>query len=241
MLHTTKGVVLHYFKYSENSIITKIYTEKFGLQTYILKGLGGKKTKMQKAYLQPLSLVEMSVYQKENKSLQSLKSIKLDVPFQTIPFNIYKSSIAFFLAEVLGKLIKEEEANKELFDYIYHSIEFYDISDKITHNFHLLFLFQLTKYFGIFPQECLNKEAIFFDLNEGVFKVLKPQHVYFSQKEETEIIKQMLLFNFNDEDNFEITNVMRKNILATVLEYYSLHSYNLKHLKTREVLSEVFS
>ncbi len=241
MLHSTKGVVLHYFKYSENSIITKIYTEKFGLQTYILKGLGSKKTKKQKAYLQPLSLVEMSVYQKENKSLQSLKSIKLDVPFQSIPFNIYKSSIAFFLAEALSKLIKEEEANKALFDYIYNAVEFFDISDKITHSFHLLFLLQLTKYFGISPQENLNKEALFLDLQEGSFKVLKPQHVYFSSKEETAIIKKMLLFDFNNEENFEFSNVMRKNILSMVLEYYSLHSYNLKNLKSREILTAIFS
>ena len=63
----------------------------------------------------------------------------------------------------------------------------------------------------------------------------------FLQKEETAIIKQMLLFDFNNEENFEFSNVMRKNILSMILEYYSLHSYNLKNLKSREILTAIFS
>lgn len=241
MLHTTKGVVLQYFKYSENSIITKIYTEKFGIQSYILKGINSKKNRAQKAFLQPLSLVELNVYYKENKELQNLREIKPNVVFQSIPFNIYKSSIAFFLAEVLSKLIKEEEPNQALFDYIYHSIEFFDISEKWGHNFHILFLLQLTRYFGIYPQESENHEALFFDYQEGAFKMLKPQHNYFSSAEETTIIKQLLGFKFNVQEDFEISNQIRRSILAGLIEYYSIHLSNLKNLKSKEILVEIYS
>ena len=45
MLSSTKGIVIHHFKYSEKSVIAKIYTEKFGLQSYILNGVRNKKSK----------------------------------------------------------------------------------------------------------------------------------------------------------------------------------------------------
>lgn len=241
MLHTTNGVVLNYLKYSENSVITKIYTKNFGIQSYILKGLGSKKTKMQKAFLQPLSLVELTVYHKENKGIQSLNQIKLGVPFQTIPFNIYKSSTAFFLAECLSKIIREEEPNPDMFDFIYHSVEFFDISEKNSNNFHLIFLLQLTKYLGIYPQRILDKNAVFFDLHDGTFKVLKPQHVYFCSIEETHFIRQFLNFKFNEADSIIISNSMRKKLLSDVIEYFSLHSFNLKNIKSREVFAEIFS
>ncbi|PIZ05346.1 MAG: DNA repair protein RecO, partial [Flavobacteriales bacterium CG_4_10_14_0_8_um_filter_32_5] len=127
MLHTTKGIVIHQFKYGEKSVIAKIYTEKFGLQSYIINGVRSKKSTNKFAYLQPLSLVEINAYHKENKGLQHLKSIKLDIPFQYIPFDVYKGSIAFFVAEVIYKTIKEEEANSELFDFLYNSVQVLDV------------------------------------------------------------------------------------------------------------------
>ncbi|MDG1477065.1 MAG: DNA repair protein RecO, partial [Vicingaceae bacterium] len=111
MLTTTKGIVLHHFKYGEKSVIAKIYTQKFGLQSYILNGVRNKKSKNKAVYLQPLSLVEINAVHKEKKGLERVKDIQLYFPFNTIPFDIGKVSIAFFLAEILYKSIKEEEPN----------------------------------------------------------------------------------------------------------------------------------
>ncbi|MCB9363897.1 MAG: DNA repair protein RecO [Flavobacteriales bacterium] len=241
MLHTFKGVVLNYIKYSENSFITKIYTDKFGMQSFIIKGVGGKKSKSQRACLQPLSIVEINAYYKENTNLKNVKNIKLDVVYQTIPFNIYKSSIAFFLAEVLEKLIKEEETNKDLFEFIYHAFKFFDLSDKNYTNFHLIFLLQLTKYFGIYPLNLNDDDAQFFDLESGSFKVLQPKHPLFSSTLNTAIIKSILRNSFKTDELIEISNLERKKILSEVLEYYSIHSYNLKKIKSKEVLSELLT
>ena len=87
MLYTSKGIVLHHFKYGEKSIIAKIYTEKFGLQSYIINGVRSKKTKNKASYLQALSLIEINAVKKENKGLQQIKDIKIDISFQEIPFH----------------------------------------------------------------------------------------------------------------------------------------------------------
>ena len=79
MLHTTKGIVIHHFKYAEKSVIAKIYSQKHGLQSYILNRVRSKKSKNKAVYLQPLSLVEINGVHKEKSSLQQLKNIQLDL------------------------------------------------------------------------------------------------------------------------------------------------------------------
>ena len=80
MLKKTKGIIFHQVKYSESSVIVKIYTELLGLQSYILKGVRKKKSKIKSNLLQPLTLVEMEVYHKENSEINFIKeNSKLDI------------------------------------------------------------------------------------------------------------------------------------------------------------------
>jgi len=239
MLHSTKGIVLHYFKYSENSIIVKIFTQKFGLQSYIIKGVNSKKSKASKAYLQPLSLVEITAYYKQKKGLQSLNGIKPDFTFQTIPFNIYKSSIAFFLCEVLNKLIVEEEPNEDLYEFLYYSIQYLDGDDSNYINFHVVFLALLTKYLGIYPQGVEVEETSFFDMEQGAFKVLMPKHVNTLSMENSQVLKAMFKEKYHSEVN--ISNKNRSEILRGLLDYYTIHLQNLNNLKTKDILSDILS
>ncbi|WP_315819946.1 DNA repair protein RecO [Paraflavitalea speifideaquila] len=39
MIHSTKGVVLKTVKYGETSVIVTIYTELFGIQSYLVNGV----------------------------------------------------------------------------------------------------------------------------------------------------------------------------------------------------------
>ena len=44
MLEKTKGIVLQQIKYSDSGIVVWFYTQKFGRQSFILKGLRSKKS-----------------------------------------------------------------------------------------------------------------------------------------------------------------------------------------------------
>jgi DNA repair protein RecO (recombination protein O) len=241
MLHATKGVVLHYFKYSDNSVIIKIFTEHFGIQSYILKGLHSKKNKAQKAYLQPLSIIEIEASQKENKNLQALKSIKIESPYQSIPFNVYKSAIAFFVAEFLSKTIKEEETNNYLFDFITSSLLILDELKDHFSNFHLVFMAQLTEYFGFQPQLETYQSNHYFNLQEGNFVVFQPNHPFYINQANATLFYRVFNVDMQQLNSLNFTNSQRKEVLAALIDYYSLHVNNLSNLKSKEVLEEVFS
>jgi len=242
MLHTTKGIVIHQFKYGEKSVIAKIYTQKFGLQSYIINGVRSKKSSNKFAYLQVLSLVEINAYHKENKGLQQLKDIKLDAPFQTIPFLVYKSSIAFFVAEIIFKSIKEEETNTQLFNFLYNSIQVLDVCEKNQSNFHIYFLTLFAKYLGFPPQQTtLNlKEPFYFDLQEGIFTSTKPFHLAFLKPDAAQIIAQIIAQQYQPIETLVISKHLRTTLLQGLLDYYKIHAVNFESLKTISVLEELF-
>ena len=112
MLHKTRGIVLRSTDYSNTSIIAKIYTEQFGIQSYLIKGAKRKKASVKANLFQPLSLLELVVYKKEKKQLQALKEARSEIHFASIPNAPAKTSIVFFLNEVLFSC-RNDQARKK--------------------------------------------------------------------------------------------------------------------------------
>ncbi len=132
MLHKTRGIVLNYIRYRETSIIVKIYTEEFGLQTYIENGVRSSRSRNKIALFQPLTLLDLIVYHRDNGSIMRISEIKCNTPFQTLPYQFVKTGIALFITEVLTKSLKEESGNPDMFWFLFQSILFWTISRRPT-------------------------------------------------------------------------------------------------------------
>ncbi len=240
MLHKTRGIVLNHIKYSETSIIATIYTEVFGRQSYIINGVRGKKSKIKANIFQPLFLLEMEVYYKEKRDLQRAKEIQNAFIFSTVPYDLKKSTLAIFLSEILYKTIQEQEPNKELFEYLFHSIQMLDLKENNIGNFHIYFLIHLSKYLGFFPDNNYSETRCYFDLKAGSFVQIKPFHFLFMEKEESALFSKMLTFSDNQHEKLQVKYKQRIALLEKILEYFSLHQEGVANLKSLEVLKEVF-
>ena len=150
MLEKTRGIVLRYFKYQESSIIVHIFTEKLGLQSYIVNSVR-RKASNKIALFQPLTLLDLVVYHSEKKQIQRIKELRCYYAYEKIPWDIGKSAILIFLSEILSKVIKEGSESDGLFDFINDSLITLDKMRVKTENFHLIFLIKLSRYFGFFP------------------------------------------------------------------------------------------
>src|SRR5882757_6416664 len=151
MLHKTRGIVFKTTDYGESSVVVQVFTEKFGLQSYMVNGAKKPKAKISCNMLQPLHLLDMVVYHKETGNVQRIKEVKNSPVLQTIPYDVIKSSLALFLNEVLYKAIKQQAADENLFGFIFNSIEWMDHQPEGIVNFHLFFLTRLTRYLGFYP------------------------------------------------------------------------------------------
>ena len=76
--HKTKGIVLKTVRYGETSIIAGIFTELFGLQSYLINGvrITSKKGSGKANLLQPGAILDMVVYHNELRNLQRVKEFK---------------------------------------------------------------------------------------------------------------------------------------------------------------------
>ena len=178
MLHKTLGIILHTIKYSESSLITKIFTRDFGLQSYIISGIRSKKSRNKASLFQPLAMVEIVVSNSEKTNLQRISEINTHYPYADIPYNISKSSIALFLNEVLFKAINVEHPDENMFEFIKNSLQILDLEHKNCSNFHIYFMVQLSRFLGFYPQGNFSSSDSVFDLQEGRFVNFIPD-IYF--------------------------------------------------------------
>jgi DNA repair protein RecO (recombination protein O) len=222
MLHKTKGIVLNYIRYSDTSIISKIYTEAFGLQSYIINGVRSSKAKNKIALFQPLTLLDLVVYHKENRGLQRISEIRCAEPYFAIPFDIHKISISIFLSEILIKTLKEEVSNQELFDFLYHSFHALDKLENETLNFHVSFLLRYSFYLGFFPQ---NIESVW-------------QNSHY--KPSTEVIDYLENCMKNTYFNsFISTNLNRREALDIITGFYKNQIESFGEIHSTAILREI--
>src|ERR1700733_10299919 len=120
MTHKTSGIVLRTVKYGETSLIVTIYTELFGLQSYMVNGVRTSSSKGPgKANLfQPAAILDLLVYHSDVKNLQRIKEFKWEILYQRIYFDTVKNAIVLFMIELLLKCLKQPEPNSELFQFV---------------------------------------------------------------------------------------------------------------------------
>jgi len=162
MLVKTRAIVLNSIKYSESSIITKIFTEEFGMLSFIVHGVRKRKARMPASFFQAFTLLDLDINYKPKSNLQNIKEISLSQRTDALHSDVRKSTIAIFLAEVLHKSLQEEQQDKDLFEFLQLTISFLDSMESAFGNFHLIFLIQLSKYLGFYPSESSSTKQEYF-------------------------------------------------------------------------------
>ena len=199
----------------------------------------GKRSPVKANLLRQLSLLEMEVDFKQGRELQRVREVKNSSPFISIPYEIAKSSQALFLAELLQKVLREEESRPELFEFLFHSIQVLDLMEDGVANFHLFFILHLTRYLGFAPTQNFSQSNRFFDLAGGAFVASQPEHPWFLHEVESQIISKFLEINYNNLASLKVDRLQRNILLSSILDYYGLHLGSRLHIKSLEVLKEI--
>jgi len=239
VLEKTRGIFLHSVKYSETSIIAVIYTETYGRQSFVVNGARSKKSTVKSVAFQPLYLLDLEIYYKAGREIHRLKDVRISNPFSTIPFDIRKSSQVIFLAEILYKSLKEEEPNPGLFNFIYNSLIFLDLTEHGISNFHIWFLFRLTQFLGFYPSRDNALISNFFDLQKAQFVSHEPLHNQFTDKHLTRLLAALFDVDFASVEKLEYTQSERRQLLEKLLEYYRIHFDTMGQIKSLDILREV--
>lgn len=221
MLYKTRGIVFRFTKYGDTSIIVNVFTELFGLQSFIVNGVRSASAKTNKiALYQPLTLLEMVVYHRENANINRIKEVKCIHPFHTIPVDVRKSAISMFIAEVVNKGVKEQSHAGDIFDFLFNALVALDMVEEGVENFHLLFLLQLSRYLGF-----------------GANKAMEVVGGRGASPETEMLIDQLLAANFTRIP--KLTRQQRLAALDLLVKFYADHIDTFGEMKSVQVLAEV--
>lgn len=244
-VHHTKGIVLRTVKYGETSVIASIYTELFGLQSYLVNGVrtSSKKGPGKASLFQPGAILDMVVYHNELKNLQRIKEFKWGYLYQHIFADIFKNSVALFMVELLSKTIKQPEQNADLFYFIEDAFMHLDKGEQqIVGNFPLYFSLHLATIYGFRLSDEYTPQNNYLDLQEGEFVHEQPVHPYFLAEPHSYITSQLLRTMQPEElIGIQLNQETRRILMTAYQQFYALHIHDFGTMKTLPVLQEVLS
>lgn len=248
-LHKTKGIVLRTVKYGETSVIVTIFTELFGIQSYLVNGVrtSTKKGSGKANLFQPSAILDLVVYHNELKHLNRIKEFKWDYLYRHILSDVKKNAVALFMVELLTKCLKQPEGNPDLFHFMEDSFLHLDESiDTVTANFPLFFALHLPVFFGVPPNPLKGaleeSENLYFDLKGGNFSKQQPEHPHFIEGKQAFITAELLMVMQPEElEDIKLNHDFRRNLLHVYETYYALHIQDFGTMKTLPVLREILS
>lgn len=243
MTHKTKGIVLRTIRYGETSIIVSIYTELFGIQSYLINGVRtiSKKGSSKTNLFQSGAILDLIAYHNELKNLQRVKEYKWSYLYKNIFYDVIKNAVVQYMIELLQKTIKQPEPNINLFHFIEDAFIQLDESDEtMVANFPLFFSLQLTAFYGFRISDTYSEKNNILDLQEGEFIHEQPLHPHFIEGDLSFITSQLLkVMHPNELVHIRLNKEIRRMLLQSYQNFYALHIQDFGTMKTVPVLHAI--
>lgn len=240
MFVKTKGLVLHKTKYSENSLIVKIYTEKLGTQSFILKNAYAKKTKNSQSLFGQLSLLELNFDFRHPNKLHYIKDVAVSYPFSVIPFDVFRGSILFFYNELLYKLLFNASEDEVLFGFLEKSLIELDASDCCLADVHVRFLVKLVKILGLMPENNYSGHFPYFAVEEACFVDYYVENLMLDSQASAYL---SVLLNSTDNNVVDVLpdKKVRMNLLRGLVQYLEKFNASVSNVQSLNILCEVLN
>ncbi len=240
MIRKTRGIVLHTTRYGESSLVVHCYTEQFGRQTFMAKGVRKSRRNNRSNLFQPLFLLDFEIYYKESSTMHLVKEVSRAFPINSIPYDITKSTQAIFMAEVLYRVVREEEPNPMLTHFLINSINYLDALEDAIPDFHIIFLFHLSKHLGFYPQNNFDGSNRYFDLESGRFESGFIDSEKQLNEDTSALWSSYLGRDYKEAEALKFNSVQRKKMLDQQVKYYRNHVEGLVEIRSLDVLHAFF-
>ncbi len=234
MLVHCQGFVIRVFKHTDRSMIMRCFTDQFGLRSYVVRY--SKKTP--RSLFQPLTLLSMSVQERNDRDLQQLKEVSLVKSSPGQSGNMLKSTLSLFIQEFLVHALREESGDSSLFTLLAQTVTVLDLNPGpwTAHQFLIAF----GNHMGILPPPPDNA-ATWFDLEEGSYSALQPAHIHCFGAPWSQILPALQLAQFGEDPALTCTADERRDMLDKLLLIFRYHTQRKFELRSPKMLREVLA
>lgn len=241
MLLTTQGLVLHTTPYSDSSLIANVFTRELGLKSYMVKGIGRSQRAPKRNLLQPLSHLELTVYNNPRKEVQYVKEMHptaMPHPYNATPLTAQNlASLKYFACELLYRSLSPDQPNQTLFDYTTQSLAAISTPGGAIAHFPIRYMLQLASHLGIQPMDNYSAKEPRFNLKEGRFT--QPQQHQEGTDYQVNADLSQLLHQYLSDETPQCTLTQRTDLMNTLLEYFNIHLPNFNTFNSTGIIHEI--
>lgn len=234
MLITSEAILLHSTKYSDTSLIVKFFTEKRGVQSFIIKGALSKKSPFRAALFSPLSIVEITFDDRHTQSLKFLKDINRQNVNNSTFYDPAQSAVLLFYNELLYKLLFDAGEDPTLFRFLKEEIQKVAQPNLNLTDLPIHFLLRLSVLLGITPQNNYSESHCYFSIVESQF-----QSHYVDENTEIPREESMYLSQLLNHKEISVPRNTRNRLLHYLIEYYKMHHEQIHNITSAEILASI--
>jgi DNA repair protein RecO (recombination protein O) len=232
MLEKTEGLVLKTVRFSESSVIVRIFTREKGWLNFHVPGVRSSRNKSKGNLFQPLQFLELDIYHHPTRQLLKIKEHRPAYIYERLPYDMINHSIAVFCLEVISKCLHENEANNELYDYCRSFLIDLDRQTGVDSMKPQKFLLALCKILGFAPLLPRSEaDELYFHLQDGRFEPFPDNLGPTLEKDHAR-----LLLRFLRTEPYSF-NINERNILTdSLLAYFRTHVPGFGKLNSTDIL-----
>ena len=235
MLVSTKGIVLHKTKYADTGLIVQIYTREAGVQSFLVKNAFSKRSRVQLALLENLTLVDLT-FDDKHEGLKYLRDISLGYHYQRIPFDMVRRSLLIFYNELLYKLLREYQPDTVLFDMLEKAMKELDAEETSLTDVHLYFMVHLIQILGSRPIDNYTEDCRYFSLRDAKFVNEYYDSEDYVSAEGSHYLKQIM----RGEIIEKLPNkLIRNELMYALIRYLQQHNEQIYKIESVDILSHI--
>lgn len=242
MLLDTRAIVLRRTLYGEREAVVDLVTEARGRLTVMVRMRAGRgKGGVGRELLGALTPWEAVIDYRPGRAMQRVREARHARPSTSVATDVRKAAVAMFVAEVTAQLVRGEERDAALFEFLWQGLAALDAAGPTAAaNFHLALIVGLTRRAGFLPAAGDWREGAVFDLRTGEFALALPPHADWLPPREARLMRQVLRMTFRSMHLFRMSGEERSRALALISRFLALHVEGFREPRSLAVLRELF-
>ncbi len=241
MLQKTNGIVLRSVKYGETSLVVTMFTEIYGVQTYMVRGVRAVKAKQNRAvFFQPGTLLDMVVYHQPQKTMQHIREFQAAHIYSGLQEDVVKNSIVLFSVELLLRLLPELGPLPSLFALTF---EYFMALDKMSHhdvaNFPLFFIMECSRELGYPLKGSYTGETPYLNMTEGGFTDHAPAESGISNEDAQVLSLLLQVTSIDTLQQVAMNAEMRLRLIDWYVGYLQQHTQHMGNIRSLSVLRAI--
>lgn len=232
---STSGIVLRTTRYSDTSLVVKIYTEAQGTQSFIVKNAFSKKSQTKASFFSPLAIVHITYRDHDDSRLKHIRDIiRKDSP-ACAGFSPVRDALVLFCNEVLYKLLFDSGPDAQLYGFLETEIKQINVTEHFQPDFPARFLLRLSTTLGFCPENNCDETTCHFSLSESRFVKYS-----LNSQNELPVAESRYLSHLLNQENTEYANrTIRNSLLRSLIEYFKIHNGQIHEIESAEILAAV--